>query len=203
MAFGLLDKLTKSDFQYLVWVLSYKCSSEFPNLHIEYIWCPSDLCKTWSPMHDWYKIRSFCRELEALDCRVVSHSACIPSPYHRSAGYIWLSRTWDLWDLASLLLRIRSFARTLKEGMCAWSFVSLTLATQSCTNPSNKGLISADRSNKATLPLTIPSFIQVVCKGFNVPWYHCVIVMITWFWDQHKASPSRIQGIPRATSPAF
>ena len=34
------------------------------------------------------------------------------------------------------------------------------------TNPSNKGLISVDRSNKATLLLTIPSFIQVVCKGF-------------------------------------
>ena len=31
----------------------------------------------------------------------------------------------------------------------------------------NKGLISADRSNKTTLPLTIPSPIKVVCKGFN------------------------------------
>ena len=30
----------------------------------------------------------------------------------------------------------------------------------------NKGLISADRNNKATLPLTIPRSIQVVCKGF-------------------------------------
>jgi hypothetical protein len=28
----------------------------------------------------------------------------------------------------------------------------------------NKGLTSADRSNKATLPLTVPSSFQVVCK---------------------------------------
>jgi hypothetical protein len=34
------------------------------------------------------------------------------------------------------------------------------------TNPTNKGLISADRSNKATLLLTIPCSNQVVCKGF-------------------------------------
>lgn len=33
------------------------------------------------------------------------------------------------------------------------------------TNLWNKGLISADRNNKATLPLTIPCSIQVVCKG--------------------------------------
>ena len=31
----------------------------------------------------------------------------------------------------------------------------------------NKGLISADRSNKTTLLLTIPSPIKVVCKGFK------------------------------------
>ncbi len=37
------------------------------------------------------------------------------------------------------------------------------------TNPSNKGLISVDRSNKATLLLTIPSFIPVVYKGFPRP----------------------------------
>ena len=34
------------------------------------------------------------------------------------------------------------------------------------TNLENKGLASADRSNKATLLLTAPCFIQVVCKGF-------------------------------------
>ncbi|KAG2001482.1 hypothetical protein CC2G_015281 [Coprinopsis cinerea AmutBmut pab1-1] len=34
------------------------------------------------------------------------------------------------------------------------------------TCPKNKGLTSADRSNKATLPLTVPVPIQVVCKGF-------------------------------------
>ena len=34
------------------------------------------------------------------------------------------------------------------------------------TNLWNQGLISADRNNKATLLLTIPSSIQVVCKGF-------------------------------------
>ena len=34
------------------------------------------------------------------------------------------------------------------------------------TNPWNVGLISADRSNKATLLLTIPSSLKVVCKGF-------------------------------------
>ena len=31
-----------------------------------------------------------------------------------------------------------------------------------------KGLISADRNNKATLPLTIPSSTQVVCKGLDL-----------------------------------
>ena len=35
------------------------------------------------------------------------------------------------------------------------------------TNLSNKGLTSADRSNKATLLLTVPSSIQVVCKRFT------------------------------------
>ena len=35
------------------------------------------------------------------------------------------------------------------------------------TNLSNKGLTSADRSNKATLPLTVPRSIQVVCKRFT------------------------------------
>ena len=34
------------------------------------------------------------------------------------------------------------------------------------TNLKNKGLISADRNNKATLLLTIPRSTQVVCKGF-------------------------------------
>ena len=34
------------------------------------------------------------------------------------------------------------------------------------TNLWNTGLISADRNNKATLPLTIPGSIQVVCMGF-------------------------------------
>ena len=34
------------------------------------------------------------------------------------------------------------------------------------TNRENKGLISADRNNKATLLLTIPRSIQVVCRGF-------------------------------------
>jgi hypothetical protein len=35
------------------------------------------------------------------------------------------------------------------------------------TNLSNEGLTSADRSNKATLPLTVPCSIQVVCKRFT------------------------------------
>ena len=35
------------------------------------------------------------------------------------------------------------------------------------TNLCNMGLTSADRSNKATLPLTVPCSIQVVCKGFT------------------------------------
>ena len=34
------------------------------------------------------------------------------------------------------------------------------------TNPWNAGLISADRSNKATLLLTIPGSLKVVCNGF-------------------------------------
>ena len=37
----------------------------------------------------------------------------------------------------------------------------------SWTNLLNKGLTSADRSNKATLLLTVPRSIQVVCKGFT------------------------------------
>jgi hypothetical protein len=35
------------------------------------------------------------------------------------------------------------------------------------TNLINKGLISADRSNKATLPLTIPSLIKSFAKDFE------------------------------------
>jgi hypothetical protein len=36
-----------------------------------------------------------------------------------------------------------------------------------------KGLISADRNNKATLPLTIPSSNQVVCKGLDLSNIYC------------------------------
>lgn len=35
------------------------------------------------------------------------------------------------------------------------------------TNLYKRGLTSADRSNKATLPLTVPPCIQVICKGFT------------------------------------
>ena len=37
------------------------------------------------------------------------------------------------------------------------------------TNRQNQGLISVDRSNKATLLLTIPRSFQVVYKGFILP----------------------------------
>ena len=53
-----------------------------------------------------------------------------------------------------------SFIPALRE------IVNVCARTQQSTNLSNWGLISADRSNKATLLLTIPSFIQVVYKGF-------------------------------------
>ena len=43
------------------------------------------------------------------------------------------------------------------------------------TNLENKGLISADRNNKATLLLTIPRSVQVVCKGF-IPSNICIAI---------------------------
>jgi len=42
-----------------------------------------------------------------------------------------------------------------KERCCSYEQIYRTM-----------GLISADRSNKATLPLTIPRSIKVVCNGF-------------------------------------
>jgi hypothetical protein len=44
------------------------------------------------------------------------------------------------------------------------------------TNLSNKGLISADRNNKATLPLTIPRCIfKSSAKDFTTPIFEIII----------------------------
>ena len=59
------------------------------------------------------------------------------------------------------------------------------------TNLSNKGLTSADRSNKATLLLTVPRPIQVVYKGFT-PTY----ILVTIRRQTIPAFPLRWSSLP-------
>ena len=67
------------------------------------------------------------------------------------------------------------------------------------TNLYKRALTSADRSNKATLPLTVPPCIQVICKGFTPA--HIMITIrrqAALAFPQRQPSPPDVVYKPKA-----
>ena len=126
-----------------------KCSPITTILELHRNKSPTTLSTTWAAIH-----------LEILSCELLQPRRLTPKCYSNIYGSPPLSLLQLPPPLTPTPPRTISFKTTPPQSL----YTSRRWYTP--TNPWNAGLISADRSNKATLLLTIPGSLKVVCNGF-------------------------------------